>query len=105
MAPTDYMTIRTGLGRGSGQESPGFRTMVKLPGEVVWPAVTAFLFTRDPLKLTLISWSTGALASAIGLWISYSSDLPTGPTIVCSYGLVLLAAGAVRRLKPETAAA
>lgn len=43
MAPTDYMTIRTGLGRGSGQESPGFRTMLKLPGEVVWPALTAFL--------------------------------------------------------------
>jgi tryptophan 2,3-dioxygenase len=46
MAPTDYMTIRTGLGRGSGQESPGFRTMVKLPGEVVWPAVQAFLDKR-----------------------------------------------------------
>ena len=38
MAPTDYMTIRTGLGRGSGQESPGFRTMLRLPGELVWPA-------------------------------------------------------------------
>jgi tryptophan 2,3-dioxygenase len=43
MAPSDYMTIRTGLGRGSGQESPGFRTMLKLPSEVVWPAVSAFL--------------------------------------------------------------
>src|SRR5207248_9466935 len=43
MAPTDYMTIRTGLGRGSGQESPGFRIMLKLPGEIVWPAVAAFL--------------------------------------------------------------
>jgi len=43
MAPTDYMTIRTGLGRGSGQESPGFRTMLKLPGEVVWPAFASFL--------------------------------------------------------------
>ena len=43
MAPTDYMTIRTGLGRGSGQESPGFRTMLRLPGEGVWPAVAAFL--------------------------------------------------------------
>lgn len=43
MAPTDYMTIRTGLGRGSGQESPGFRTMLRLPGELVWPAVEAFL--------------------------------------------------------------
>jgi tryptophan 2,3-dioxygenase len=43
MAPTDYMTIRTGLGRGSGQESPGFRTLLRLPAEVVWPAFTAFL--------------------------------------------------------------
>jgi tryptophan 2,3-dioxygenase len=46
MAPTDYMTIRTVLGRGSGQESPGFRTMLKLPGEIVWPAVAAFLERR-----------------------------------------------------------
>lgn len=43
LAPTDYMTIRTGLGRGSGQESPGFRTLLRLPGEVVWPSVEAFL--------------------------------------------------------------
>ena len=43
MAPTDYMTVRTGLGRGSGQESPGFKTMVKLPQEVVWPAFAAFM--------------------------------------------------------------
>lgn len=43
LAPTDYMTIRTGLGRGSGQESPGFRTMLRLPGELVWPAFAAFL--------------------------------------------------------------
>nr|HEX4313997.1 tryptophan 2,3-dioxygenase family protein [Kofleriaceae bacterium] len=46
LAPTDYRISRTGLGRGSGQESPGFRTMVKLPGEVVWPAVQAFLDKR-----------------------------------------------------------
>jgi len=43
MAPKDYMTIRTGLGRGSGQESPGFRTLLRLPGELVWPAMAAFL--------------------------------------------------------------
>jgi tryptophan 2,3-dioxygenase len=43
MAPTDYMTIRTVLGRGSGQESPGFKMMLKLPGELVWPAFASFL--------------------------------------------------------------
>lgn len=68
---------------------------------LVVPAVTAFLFTSDPRKLTLVSWSTGALASAIGLWLSYNRDLPTGPTIVCSYGLVLLLAGVLRRVLPE----
>ncbi len=53
MAPTDYMTIRTGLGRGSGQESPGFRTMLRLPGEIVWPAVAGFL-ERSQLTLRQI---------------------------------------------------
>jgi tryptophan 2,3-dioxygenase len=43
MSPVDYMTIRTGLGRGSGQESPGFRTLLRLPGETVWPAFATFL--------------------------------------------------------------
>jgi tryptophan 2,3-dioxygenase len=50
MSPIDYMTIRTGLGRGSGQESPGFKTMLRLPGEVVWPGFAAWL---ERSKLTL----------------------------------------------------
>ena len=53
MAPSDYMTIRTGLGRGSGQESPGFRTMLRVPGELVWPAFAAFL-ERDGKTLRTI---------------------------------------------------
>jgi zinc/manganese transport system permease protein len=71
---------------------------------LVVPAVTAFLFTRNPMLLTLIAWGTGAVASALGLWLSYNFDLPTGPTIVCSYGLVLVGAGAVRWLVPNRAA-
>src|SRR5687768_17200917 len=34
MCPGDYMRIREVLGRGSGQESPGFRRMLALGGEV-----------------------------------------------------------------------
>jgi tryptophan 2,3-dioxygenase len=45
MAPRDYMTIRNALGRGSGQESPGFRRMLQLPDEV-WPAFTELLQKR-----------------------------------------------------------
>jgi len=53
LTPVDYMTIRTGLGRGSGQESPGFRTMLRLPGELVWPAFAAFLDRRGVTLRTI----------------------------------------------------
>jgi tryptophan 2,3-dioxygenase len=45
MAPRDYMTIRNALGRGSGQESPGFKRMLQLPDEI-WPAFVALLEAR-----------------------------------------------------------
>ena len=65
---------------------------------LVVPAVVAFLFSRDIRKMVLISWGTGALASALGLYISYVGNFPTGPLIVCMYGLVLLGAGVLRKL-------
>jgi zinc/manganese transport system permease protein len=65
---------------------------------LVVPAVVAFLFTRDFRKMVLISWGTGALASLLGLYISYVGDFPTGPLIVCMYGLVLVGAGVLRTL-------
>ncbi len=66
---------------------------------LVVPAVIAFLFTRDMRKLVYISWGSGALASLLGLWASYKADLPTGPLIVCMYGVLLAVAWAVRTLK------
>ncbi len=50
MHPRDYMRIRAVLGRGSGQESPGFRRMLALGGEV-WPSFAAAILRRDvPLR-------------------------------------------------------
>jgi zinc/manganese transport system permease protein len=65
---------------------------------LVVPAAVAFQFTRRQGKLALISWVAGALASAAGLWISFHYDLPTGPVIVCMFGVVLLGAYLLRRL-------
>src|SRR5437870_2694407 len=65
---------------------------------LVVPATIAFLFTRDIKRLVLISWGSGALASLLGLWVSYVADLPTGPLIVCMYGFLLVVAGALRKL-------
>ena len=64
---------------------------------LVVPATIAFLFTRDLGKLVMISWGSGAVASVLGIWMSYAFDLPTGPLIVCTYGLLLVVAGMLRR--------
>ncbi len=65
---------------------------------LVVPATIAFLFTRDIRRMVVISWGSGALASALGLWLSYVGNLPTGPLIVCMYGLLLAMAGVLRKL-------
>jgi zinc/manganese transport system permease protein len=65
---------------------------------LVVPAAIAFLFTREPRLLIVISWASAAVASAGGLTVSFKYDLPTGPVIVCAFGVVLVAAGAVRML-------
>jgi tryptophan 2,3-dioxygenase len=36
LSPADYMQIRAVLGRGSGQESPGFRRLLSIAGDL-WP--------------------------------------------------------------------
>ncbi len=59
---------------------------------LVVPAVVAFLFTRRPGPLVVISWTVGALSSAAGLYLSFQFDLPTGPLVVCVFGLTLLVA-------------
>jgi zinc/manganese transport system permease protein len=63
---------------------------------LVVPAAVAFQFTRRQGKLALISWLAGAPASAGGLWISFEYDLPTGPIVVCMFGVVLLGAYLLR---------
>jgi len=65
---------------------------------LVVPAVIANLFTADKRRLTIIAWSSGALASILGLWLSYTKDLPTGPLVVCMYGLLLVLAAVVRKV-------
>src|SRR5687767_9607810 len=43
MAPVDYHVLRTtSLGRGSGQESPGFRRLLDV-GKRIWPRFEALL--------------------------------------------------------------
>jgi zinc/manganese transport system permease protein len=70
---------------------------------LVVPAVIANLFTGDKGRMAVVSWGTGALASLLGLWLSYTKDLPTGPLIVCVYGALLLVAVAIRAVRRKSA--
>jgi len=40
----------------------------------------------------------GTVVSALGVYLSLQLDLPTGATIVCTFGLVLILMAAVRPL-------
>lgn len=64
---------------------------------LVIPAVIAFLFTRRPGALIAIAWATGTLATVVGLYLSYTLDLPTGPLVVVVFAATLLLAFGVRK--------
>jgi len=46
LSPADYLSIRAVLGRGSGQESPGFRRMLAIAADV-WPHFARLLGRRQ----------------------------------------------------------
>ena len=71
---------------------------------LVVPAVIAFLFFKPPaLPMPFVAWATGVVACTLGLWLSYLGDLPTGPVIVCTFGIVLVGAAVLRRVLPHAA--
>jgi zinc/manganese transport system permease protein len=65
---------------------------------LVVPAAIAFQFTRSQGYLAIIAWIAGVIASALGITISFKYDLPTGPLVVCVFGVLLILAFAVRRV-------
>jgi zinc/manganese transport system permease protein len=64
---------------------------------LVVPSVTAMLFAEGVGARLAIGWATGFLASVVGMGVSYAWDAPTGASIVCAFGAVLLVAAGVRR--------
>ncbi len=57
---------------------------------LVVPAITSMLITDVLWKQLIIGWIMGVLVSFGGLYISYSADLPSGPTVVSFYGVSLI---------------
>ena len=48
-----------------------------------------------------IGWTMGTVVSALGVYLSLILDLPTGATIVCTFGLVLILMSIVRVMIPR----
>jgi len=65
---------------------------------LIVPSVAAMLYADSIGKRLAIGWSMGTIVSALGVYLSLQLDLPTGATIVCTFGLVLIIMAVVRPL-------
>ena len=57
---------------------------------LIVPSVGAMLFADRIGRRLAIGWTMGTLVSALGVYCSVLLDLPTGATIVCTFGAVLI---------------
>jgi zinc/manganese transport system permease protein len=57
---------------------------------LIVPSVGAMLFADKIGRRLAIGWTMGTLVSALGVYFSVLGDLPTGATIVCTFGGVLI---------------
>jgi zinc/manganese transport system permease protein len=60
---------------------------------LIVPALAGVALGGSLLSRLLIGWAFGTLVSVLGMVASAALDLPTGATIVCAFGLVLLVFG------------
>jgi zinc/manganese transport system permease protein len=65
---------------------------------LIVPAVSAMLFAERLGARLAIGWTMGAVVSAVGVYLSYAWDLPTGATIVATLGAALILLAIVRKL-------
>ncbi len=57
---------------------------------LIVPSVAAMLYAERIGPRLAIGWSMGTVVSALGIYLSVQLDLPTGATMVCTFGLVLI---------------
>jgi len=60
------------------------------------PSVAAMMYSEHIGRRLAIGWTMGAIVSAVGVYLSLKLDFPTGATIVCTFGVVLLLMAMVR---------
>lgn len=65
---------------------------------LIIPAAVGMLYCDRLVPKLLVGWGVGTLASSLGLGLSYWGDLPTGATIVCTFGASLVLAALLKPL-------
>jgi zinc/manganese transport system permease protein len=65
---------------------------------LIVPSVAAMLYADTIGRRLAIGWCMGTVVSALGVYLSLRLDLPTGATIVCTFGLVLILMAVLRPL-------
>jgi zinc/manganese transport system permease protein len=63
---------------------------------LIVPSVAAMLYADSIGKRLAIGWTMGTVVSALGVYLSLMLDLPTGATIVCTFGMVLIVMAVIR---------
>jgi zinc/manganese transport system permease protein len=62
----------------------------------VVPAVGGMIYSERHGVRLAIGWVMAVIVSMMGMYLSVRFDLPTGATIVCTFGLVLIAMAGIR---------
>lgn len=65
---------------------------------LIVPSVAAMLYAERVGTRLAIGWTMGTVVSALGIYLSVELDLPTGATMVCTFGIVLILMAAARLL-------
>lgn len=80
--------------------SVGIGGVLLVFGYLVIPSVIAIMMAESHTSRLVLGWALGSIASIIGLYISYATDLPSGPLIVVVLGGMLLVVMLTKYFRP-----
>jgi zinc/manganese transport system permease protein len=66
---------------------------------LIVPAVGGVLFSNRLFVRLALGWLIGVVVSIIGCSLSYGLNLPTGATVVCTFGLALVACALGKQIR------
>jgi ABC-type Mn2+/Zn2+ transport system permease subunit len=70
---------------------------------LIVPSVGGMLFSSRIGPRLAIGWLMAGVVSILGMYFSVLFDLPTGATIVCTFGLALIVMAVAKVLLPKRA--